>query len=267
MTLRIVTGATDGIGKAYAKELAARGLNIVLVSRTESKLKETALEIESSYKVKTKIIAVDFSLGSKAIDGVKSELEDLPIGILVNNVGKQYTYPMYVEEVPEQELWDIININVGAVTLMTRLLVKGMKDRNRGAIVNISSAAECQPLPLMNVYSASKVYIKYFTLALREECADYGITVQHLSPFFLNTKMNNFSDKLRETTFLVPNATTYAKYAINTLGKINHSTGYWTHGIQYFFTTIPPLWLRTKIGYRLNNEFRRHYFNQNEINN
>lgn len=64
---------------------------------------------------------------------------------------------MYVGEVPEKELWDIVTINVGAVTLMTRLVIQGMRERRRGAIVNVSSAAECQPLPLMNVYAASKV--------------------------------------------------------------------------------------------------------------
>uniref|UniRef100_A0A1Y1M4L3 Inactive hydroxysteroid dehydrogenase-like protein 1 n=2 Tax=Photinus pyralis TaxID=7054 RepID=A0A1Y1M4L3_PHOPY len=228
----LITGATDGIGKAYSKELANRGLNIVLVSRSEPKLQVTAKEIESQYKVKVKIITADFSNVPKAIEAVKRELGELPIGILVNNVGKQYTYPTYLGEVPEQELWDIININIGAVTLMTRFLVTRMQSQGRGAIVNISSGAECQPMPLMNVYAATKVYVKHFTAALREEYASYGITVQHLSPYFVNTKMNDFSDRLRETSLLVPDASTYVKYAVYTLGKINDSTGYWAHGIQ-----------------------------------
>lgn len=76
---------------------------------------------------------------------------------LVNNVGKQYEYPMYLGEVPERDLWDIININVGAVTLLCRLFVEEMKKKGRGAIVNVSSGSEIQPLPLMTVYAASKV--------------------------------------------------------------------------------------------------------------
>lgn len=64
---------------------------------------------------------------------------------------------MYVGEVPEKELWDIININVGAVTMMTRLLINEMKKRQCGAIVNVSSGSELQPLPLMTVYAATKV--------------------------------------------------------------------------------------------------------------
>lgn len=75
----------------------------------------------------------------------------------VNNVGINYSYPMYVGEVPEKDLWDIINVNVGAATMMTRLIINDMKKRGRGAIVNVSSGSELQPLPLMTVYAATKV--------------------------------------------------------------------------------------------------------------
>ncbi|XP_025835913.1 hydroxysteroid dehydrogenase-like protein 1 [Agrilus planipennis] len=228
----LVTGSTDGIGKAYAKELAKRGVNIILVSRSQEKLHATAKEIETQCGVKTKVIAVDFSQGPKAVETVRRELGSIPVGILVNNVGKQYSYPMYLGEVPDQELWDIININVGAVTMMTKMIIEEMKNKGRGAIVNVSSGAELQPLPLMNVYSASKVYVKSFTMALRHEYSKYGITVQHLSPLFLNTKMNQFSNRLQESGLFVPDAETYAKSAVNLLGRVDHTTGYWAHGIQ-----------------------------------
>lgn len=77
-----------------------------------------------------------------------------------------------------------------------------------------------------------QVYVKHFTEALRHEYSKDGLTVQHISPFFLNTKMNQFSNRLQENSFFVPDAATFAKYAVNTLGKVDHSTGYWTHGIQ-----------------------------------
>lgn len=84
--------------------------------------------------------------------------------LTVNNVGRQYSYPMYLGEVPQQELWDIVNINIGATTMMTRLIVPKMQKQKRGAIVNVSSGSELQPLPLMTVYAASKVhYITKFT--------------------------------------------------------------------------------------------------------
>ncbi|CAG9814017.1 unnamed protein product [Phaedon cochleariae] len=258
----LITGSTDGIGKAYAFELAKRGINIVLVSRNEERLKNTAKEIESEYFVKTKIVVADFSQGFKAVELVKKAVGLLPINILVNNVGKQYEYPMYLSEVPEKELLDIININVGAVTMMCRAFIDDMKKRGRGAIVNVSSGSELQPLPLMTVYAATKAYIKSFTAALRYEYGSTGLTVQHLAPMFVNTKMNAFSARLRTSTFFVPDAREYAAYAVATLGKVDESSGYWTHGIQTFFTKFPPSWIRMYIGAHLNLSFRRDYFKQ-----
>ncbi|CAG9859567.1 unnamed protein product [Phyllotreta striolata] len=255
----LITGSTDGIGKAYACELAKRGINVVLVSRNEERLKKTAEEIETKYMVKTKTIAADFSLGQKAVDTVKEKLGVLPINILVNNVGKQYEYPMYLSEVPEQDLLDIISINVGAVTMMCRAFIEDMKKRGSGAIVNVSSGSELQPLPLMTVYAATKAYIKSFTAALRFEYSRYGITIQHLAPFFVDTKMNAFSKKLQRNGFLIPDAEEYAKYAVMTLGKMDESSGYWTHGIQTFFTKFSPVWLRTYVGAHINLNLRKDY--------
>lgn len=116
--------------------------------------------------------------------------------VTVNNVGKNYEYPMFLGEVPEDDIWDIINLNVGATTQMTRMVINQMKSRGKGAIVNISSGSEFQPLPLMTVYAATKVYIKSFSEAIRAEYERTGITIQHLTPFFINTKMNAFSERL-----------------------------------------------------------------------
>nr|AEE61795.1 unknown [Dendroctonus ponderosae] len=255
----LITGSTDGIGKAYAFELAKRGVNVILVSRSLEKLSRTQKEIESLHHVKTKIIQADFSLGKKAVDAVKEAVGTVHVGILVNNVGKQYEYPMYLGEVPEEELWDIIKINVGAVTLMCRAFIEDMAKMGRGAIVNISSGSELQPLPLMNVYAASKTYIKNFTQALRYEYGDRGITVQHLAPMFVATKMNHFSAKIYQKSLFVPDPETYSRYAVSVLGKLDESSGYWAHGIQTFFTTLPPVWIRMYIGGYMNKIFRQDY--------
>lgn len=261
----LVTGCTDGIGKAYCKELAKRGLNIILVSRSEEKLTATAKDLETNYPIKTKIIVADFSTGAAAINNIRKELGKFEIGILVNNVGTQYTYPMYVGEVPDEELWGIINVNIGAITLLTKTFIEDMKQRGKGAIVNVSSGSEMQPLPLMAAYAASKAYVKNFTAALRYEYVKYGVTIQHLTPMFINTKMNAFSNRLQKDSFFVPNAESYARYAASTLGKLDHSTGYWSHGIQYFFISLAPVWLRTHIGGMLNKSFRKEYFQTNNI--
>lgn len=107
---------------------------------------------------------------------------------------------MYLGEVPEDELWNIINVNVGATTLMSRMVIEDMKKRGRGALVNISSGSELQPLPLMTVYAATKIYVRSFSEALRAEYSKFGLTVQHLTPLFVNTKMNAFSPRLQVKT-------------------------------------------------------------------
>ncbi|XP_031843828.1 hydroxysteroid dehydrogenase-like protein 1 [Nomia melanderi] len=263
----VVTGSTDGIGKAYAKELAARDVNLVLISRTLEKLEKTRDEIlQDNPKIEVKIIVADYSKGREVFDKLKGQLEDIPIGILVNNVGKMYEYPMYFSEVPEDDLWSIININIGATTMMTRLVIDEMRKRGKGAIVNISSGSEIQPLALMTVYAATKVYIKSLSEALRVEYSRFGLTVQHLTPFFVTTKMNAFSDKLQVSNIFVPNAATYARNAINTLGKLDTSTGYWSHGIQMILALIVPVQIRTKVALFVAQILRKDYLKQQKNN-
>lgn len=120
--------------------------------------------------MKTKYIVVDFGSGKKEVyDEIRQQLQLLDIGILVNNVGRMYDFPDDLDNVSEELLWQIININVGAVTMMTRIIIPQMKINRRGKIVNISSGSECQPTPLMTVYSSSKNYVRNFTLGKNRE--------------------------------------------------------------------------------------------------
>ncbi|CAB3231525.1 unnamed protein product [Arctia plantaginis] len=255
----MVTGGTDGIGKQYAMELARLGINLVIISRNPEKLKAVANEIEKKHSVKTKVIVADFSKGAEIYGHIETELKDIPIGILVNNVGINYEYMMPLCELPPSKSWELINVNVGAVTAMTRLVLPGMVERGRGALVNVSSGSELQPLPLMTIYAATKSYVYSFTHAIREEYSSKGIFIQHLAPMFVSTNINAFSKRLLDGNLFVPDAATYAKYAVSTLGRVQDTTGYWLHGIQYFFIKIAPVWFRTKCGARLNEEFRQEY--------
>lgn len=257
----VITGSTDGIGKEYAKELAKHGINIVLISRTEKKLIDVAREIESEFKVKTKWIAADFAKGREVYKHIEKELEGIPVGILVNNVGKMYDYPEELSKVPEDIIWDLININVAACTIMCRMLIDQMKKNGKGAIVNISSGSELQPLPYMAVYSASKKYVKNLTLALQEELNEYGITVQCVTPSFIVTKMNQYSKKVMSGGFLIPDVKSFTRYAVFTLGKTSETTGYWTHGLQYAVSKTVPEWVRMKIGHRITSKLRAEYLN------
>lgn len=177
----------------------------------------------------------------------------------MNNVGKMYDCPDDIHKIPEQTLWDILNINIGACTMLTRQLVGGMIKRGRGAIVNISSGSELQPVPYMATYAASKAFVRSFTLAIREELAPHGITVQLVSPMFVVTKMNAFSQNIMAGGLFIPNVAAYTRSTLYTLGKSDRTNGWWAHAVQYAVMKVCPEWIRIKVGAQMNRAFRKEY--------
>lgn len=127
------------------------------MSRNEEKLRTVAKDIADTYKVETDIIVVDFSRGREIYVPIAEALKDKDIGILVNNVGVFYPYPQYFTQVSEDKLWDIINVNIAAASLMIHIVLPGMVERKKGAIVTISSGSCCKPTPQLAAFSASKV--------------------------------------------------------------------------------------------------------------
>lgn len=252
----VVTGGTSGIGKYYAKELASRKVNIILVSQNQEKLEALAREIADTYEVETAIIVVDFNKGSEIYPALKNVLEDKEIGILVNNVGVFYTHPDYFANLTWDKIWELINVNIGAATMMVHMVLPGMVERKKGAIVNISSMSCCQPTPLMTAYSASKAYLDHFSRALHYEYASQGIFVQSLIPFFISTNMTKLSKELTQKKFLVPSAEVYAHHAVTTLGISRRTTGYWLHTILFLLGQYTPEWLWAWGTFRMNNTLR-----------
>ncbi|XP_038381761.1 inactive hydroxysteroid dehydrogenase-like protein 1 isoform X1 [Canis lupus familiaris] len=239
----VVSGATDGIGRAYAEELASRGLSIILISRNQDKLQMVAKDIADTYKVETEVIVADFSNGREIYDPIREALKDKDIGILVNNVGVFYPYPQYFTQVSEDKLWDIINVNIAAASLMVHIVLPGMVERKKGAVVTISSGSCCKPTPQLAAYSASKAYLDHFSRALQYEYASKGIFVQSLIPFYVATNMTSPGSFLHKCPWLVPSPKVYAHHAVSTLGISKRTTGYWSHSIQFLFAQYMPEWL------------------------
>jgi len=225
----VITGATDGIGKAYAKAFAKKGISVVLISRTEEKLKAVAKELEESYGVETKIVICDYSNFDKtARDKVRGELADLDIGILVNNVGVSYSFPKYFHELKEEDVAALMEMNINSTTWMTKMVIGGMNDRKRGAIVNIASASGMYTMPLLAEYSAAKGYVEKFSRGLNAEYSKKGVTVQCQIPFYVATKLA----KLRKS-FTVPTPDAYVKMAIRWVGQSDPvASPFWFHAFQ-----------------------------------
>lgn len=157
----MVTGATDGIGKAFAYQLAQKGLNLILVSRNSAKLKSVSKEIQENYPTtQIKTIAFDFSVGSLVgmNELLEEEIRGLDVGVLINNVGVTYPSARFLHEVDEQVWTNVVKVNVEGTTRVTMAVLRGMVERKRGAVVNIGSGAGIvvPSHPLFTVYAATK---------------------------------------------------------------------------------------------------------------
>lgn len=176
----LITGASGGIGLEFAEVLAGKGYDIVAVSRSIQKLADT-YEILRRQRVEVKIIDIDLrdETAPQAIFD-KLQAENITIDVLINNAGVGDYGPFAESDWSRQS--GMIDLNVRALTELTRLFLPGMIARHSGRIVNVASTAAFQPGPLMAVYYATKAYVLSFSEAIANELEGTGVTVTALCP-------------------------------------------------------------------------------------
>ncbi len=177
----VVTGASSGLGVEYAKELAVRGCNLVLVARRKETLDAVALEIGKHSKVKIQTVALDLATPSSA-KRLMAELGKLKLEpqILINNAGFG-TSGRFTKDNGER-VQEEIQLNVGTLVDLTHAMLPAMISAKFGAIVNIASTAAYQPVPGMAVYAATKAFVLSFTSAVWGETKGTGVKVLAVSP-------------------------------------------------------------------------------------
>ncbi|MGE3268931.1 MAG: SDR family NAD(P)-dependent oxidoreductase [Chloroflexota bacterium] len=177
----VVTGASSGIGEAFAWALADRGLNLVLTGRDAGRLAAVAMEIVSTRKVRVEQVVVDLAR-SDGPEQVKARVDELGLSpdLLVNNAGAGYIGTF--TELPLDGQLAAIRVNVEALVALTGLFLPAMLERGSGGIINTSSASGLQPLPHYAVYGASKAFVNSFSQALWAEVRGRGVTVVAVCP-------------------------------------------------------------------------------------
>jgi short-subunit dehydrogenase len=183
----LVTGASSGIGRAFADALAARGGELVVVARDDARLDEMGGELERRHGTEVEVVAADLSTEKgTALVEARLESNDPPVDLLVNNAGFG-TFGHFHElsrEVEDRE----IRLNVLAVTRLCHAALPGMLARRRGGIINVSSLAGYQPVPENATYAATKAYVTSLSHALHEETRGTGVKVMVLCPGFTRTE-------------------------------------------------------------------------------
>lgn len=177
----LITGASAGIGKALAEELAAGGANLVLTARRVERLEELARTLEEKFKIKTEVFAADLAeINAPEEIFTFTRAENIAVELLVNNAG----FGQYGElhEVQTQRLLDMVQVNCGAVVHLSRLYLPEMIERKRGDILILASTAAFQAVPYISTYAATKAFDLLFAEGLAEEMKPHGIRVCALCP-------------------------------------------------------------------------------------
>jgi len=180
----LVTGASSGIGESFARLLAARGTDLVIVARRADLLDELARDLVERYRVGVEVMAADLTDPGRRGD-VEERLRSEPVELLVNNAGYG-AFGSYAESDLNDQLTEV-DLNVVALMRLTHAALPGMIERGRGGILNVASMAGFAPSPGSAVYGATKAYVASFSESLHAEVAAKGVHVTALCPGFTRT--------------------------------------------------------------------------------
>lgn len=177
----LVTGASSGIGKALAVELAAGGTNLILTARRRDRLEEISRALTAPYRIQAEILLADLA-NPRAPDEIYAftARKGITIELLINNAGFGAYGPLHQQDV--QRLLDMVQVNCSAVVHLTRLYLPAMIERRRGDILVVASTAAFQAVPFISTYAATKSFDLLFAEGLAEEVKPFGVRVCCLCP-------------------------------------------------------------------------------------
>jgi short-subunit dehydrogenase len=248
----LITGASGGIGEAFARQLAARGRDLILVARNDAKLRALAEDLSFKHGVQTHVIAADLAQPSAA-QPVFAETErlGLAVDLLINNAG--YGKGGEFTELPFDVQANMVRLNVNTLMELTRLYLPAMRQRKRGGVINVGSTASWQPVPFMSVYGATKAFVLSFSEALAEEVRAEGITVMALCPGATATGFQSTAGVWEEQRSTMP---TPDEVVTDTLRAFERRQSSFIHGFQnramaFFASRLLPRRLVARMAARM----------------
>jgi uncharacterized protein len=218
--IALVTGASAGIGRAFAEQLAARGYDLVVVARDTARLEALAKELDGAHGATVEVLTADLAAGD-GIARVEARViaEDRPVDVLVNNAGFGTVGTFH--ELPISKEISEIGLNVVAVARLTHAALPGMVGRGRGGVINVASIAAYQPTPLNATYGATKAFVSSLSQAVHEELAGTGVNCMVLCPGFTRTEFQQRAgiDSTEVPNFLWQDAGTVVGHALASFDK------------------------------------------------
>jgi short-subunit dehydrogenase len=251
MKATLITGASGGIGEAFAQRLAAAGHNLVLVARSEDKLHRLCDELMLQHKITAHYVAIDlidYEADRRLFE--ETETHNLEIEWLINNAGFGSMGDFANLEL-ENEL-EMISLNVMVLVALTHRYVQKMRERKSGVIINVASTAGFQPVPFMATYAATKAFVRSFSEAIAEENRPFNITVTALCPGPTETNFfdaanigTNVKDAFLKKGMQTPEAVVEAALGAVARGKSSVISG-WTNWLTARLGNFMPNSLVTR---------------------
>ena len=251
MNTTLITGASSGIGEVFARKLAARGRNVLLVARSEDKLITLCNELGRSNSVRAQYVALDLSEPDAAERlFAEAEKRGLTIDLLINNAGFGSMGDFSQLDLARE--LNMIDLNIKSLVELTYKFLAPMRQRKQGAIINVASTAAFQPVPFMATYAATKAFVLSFSEALWEENRPFGIKVMALCPGVTET---NFFEAARGKKPPARISQTPEEVVETALQGLNRGKSHIISGWTNFFMTqserLVPRSLVTRIAGRM----------------
>ncbi|MBF2063689.1 MAG: SDR family oxidoreductase [Calothrix sp. C42_A2020_038] len=244
MTTALITGASGGIGRGFAEELAARKSNLVLVARSEEKLNQLASQLQTQHNIKVDVIVKDLAQPGSTADVFNyTQEKGIIIDTLINNAGFG-EYGEFAERDSERQV-KMIQLNVLALVELTHKYLPLMQQRKSGNIINVASIAAFQPIPYMSVYAASKAFVLSFSESLWAENREYGVHVLCVCPGPIDTNFfteARFPPTLAAKNIQVTKVETVVRDTLQALEKgetVVVSGGFTSHLIPKLSRLVP----------------------------